>query len=267
MADFEGAKPIKSVRDNDVAVKIVDGASGTTATKKLTIIEEGVTYVAGTNDFGVPVMGIDADGKSVLIPVPLPITDNGSSITVDGSVTVSGTVAISNTTFEVTQGTNPWVVSASDLDIRDLDYTQDNIEIKDADGDALEINTDGSINAQIPLFPLGATKVYDHKTTATVGQGSEVIHFYTVTNTKTFLGKRLVVGARGQVKVRFGYSSNGTSITTVKETYFQDPRDNREYNIEMAELLGDATAAIAIGITNLDGQSSDVFSSLQGLEV
>lgn len=46
----------------------------------------------------------------------------------------------------VTQATSPWVVSATDFDIRDLDYTQDNVEIKDAGGDALAINADGSIN-------------------------------------------------------------------------------------------------------------------------
>lgn len=37
-------------------------------------------------------------------------------------------------------------VTATDLDIRDLDYTQDNVEIKDSGGDALAINADGSID-------------------------------------------------------------------------------------------------------------------------
>lgn len=44
------------------------------------------------------------------------------------------------------QGTSPWVVSATDLDIRNLDYTQDNVAIKGATGNQLVVNTNGSIN-------------------------------------------------------------------------------------------------------------------------
>ena len=50
-------------------------------------------------------------------------------------------------TDEVTvfQGTSPWVVSATDLDIRDLDHTTDNVAISQ-NGNTLVVNADGSIN-------------------------------------------------------------------------------------------------------------------------
>lgn len=53
------------------------------------------------------------------------IQDGGNSITVDGTVAVSsvgGTVA-------VTQSTSPWVVSATDLDIRNLVFATDKVDV------------------------------------------------------------------------------------------------------------------------------------------
>lgn len=61
-------------------------------------------------------MTVNADGS-------INITDNGGSITVDGSVTVS----------------------ATDLDIRDLSHTQDSVKIGDGT-DFLAVNNDGSVN-------------------------------------------------------------------------------------------------------------------------
>ena len=80
---------------------------------------------------GTDTLAINGDGS-------INITDNGGSITVDGSVSITGDV-------NVTQGTSPWVVSATDLDIRDIDAAQDNIAISDGT-DTLAVNADGSIN-------------------------------------------------------------------------------------------------------------------------
>lgn len=305
MSDFNGAKPIMTVRDSETKVQIVDGKSGDTATLKMSVVAHNTAFSATNNDMGIPCIARDTANSDnlVILPVPLPITDNGGAITVDGEVSISGdvnvtatdldirnltfatdsvdvsgsTVTFDNSTIEVTQGTSPWVISG-DVNISDnggsitvdfdrLDYSTDNVEIKDAGGDALAINTDGSINVNVTNLPVNASKVFDYQTTATVGVGLEVIHFYTVTNAKTFIGKNILVGARGAVEVRFGLSSNGTSITAVKGVYFQDPKENRDHAIDMLELLGDATAAIAIGVKNLDGATSDVYTSLQGYEI
>jgi hypothetical protein len=51
------------------------------------------------------------------------------------------------------QGTSPWVVGdgggSLTVDFARLDYSTDNVEIKDAGGDALAINADGSINVNL----------------------------------------------------------------------------------------------------------------------
>lgn len=63
MAEYKEGQGIKTHRDNDVSIKIVDGQSGATATDILSIVGEGDTVVADTNDFGIPVMMKDEDGN------------------------------------------------------------------------------------------------------------------------------------------------------------------------------------------------------------
>lgn len=79
------------------------------------------------------------------------IADGGNSITVDdggGSLTVDGTVSISGD-VNVTQGTSPWVVSATDLDIRDITAVSDSIQshLYDGAGTALTSTLVGSDQA------------------------------------------------------------------------------------------------------------------------
>jgi len=281
MADFNGAKPVMTVRDDEFKIKVVDGQSGDTATKVLSVVAEGDAYSAGVNDLGSPAMGKDGSGNAVVIPVPLPITDNGGEITVDASDldirdldATQDNVAISDGTdvlavngdgsinAVISDGGGSITVDASDLDIRDLNASQDNVAISDGT-DTLGVNPDGSINV-VPA--LGGDRVLDYKTSATVGVGAEVLHTYVVADTKTFIGKTALVGARGAVKVRIGTSSDGINLDAVKYVYFQDPKENIDHDIQMLTLLGDGTKAIMIGITNLDGTTSDVYSTLQGIE-
>ena len=59
-------------------------------------------------------------------------------------------VNLINASISVTQGTSPWVVSATDLDIRDLSYLQDSIRIMQG-GNTLVVNADGSINVNADI--------------------------------------------------------------------------------------------------------------------
>lgn len=92
---------------------------------------------------GTDFLAVNADGS-------INITDNGGSITVDGTVaaTQSGSWTVAATqsgTWTIDSITNPVTVSATDLDIRDLSHTQDSVKIGDGT-DFLAINADGSIN-------------------------------------------------------------------------------------------------------------------------
>lgn len=100
MSDFASSLPVRTETAGDVIVKVADA---TLPSQQLAVNPDGSVN----------------------------ITDNGGSLTVDGSVTVS----------------------ATDLDIRDLDATQDNVAISDGT-DTLAINADGSINAVVSATDL-----------------------------------------------------------------------------------------------------------------
>jgi len=145
MADFEGAKPIRTARDNETRIQIVDWQSGGTATSGLSIAAEGAAISAGTNDYGIPVFGRDASGNYQL----LEFTASGLSVD-PGTVTVTATDldirdldSASDSVAAVQSGTwsvdavqsGAWNVAvsgtvtvvATDLDIRDLDSATDSV--------------------------------------------------------------------------------------------------------------------------------------------
>lgn len=161
MADFEGALPVKTVRDNEFRGKIVDGQSGEVATKVLTVAQEGDAYSAGTNDFGIPLLGKDASGNAIILPIPLPITDNGGTITVDGTVTIQ-------------DGGNSITVDASDLDIRDLTHVSDSIKVGDGT-EFLLINADGSINVVCSATDFDIRDITHISDSIKVGDGTDFL--------------------------------------------------------------------------------------------
>jgi hypothetical protein len=146
MADFNGAKPVMTVRDNEFKITLVDGASGSEATNKLSVLASGDSL---SSKYGVLVFGKDGSGNAVELPIgaagiqveasDLDIRNLAfatDSVDVSGSsVTVSGTDIdirdLNSATDSVTvyQGTDPWVVSASDLDVRDLAFATDKVDV------------------------------------------------------------------------------------------------------------------------------------------
>jgi len=197
MADFDGALAVKTVRDNEVKVTLVDFSSGSTATN-----------------------GLNIDG--------------------DGAALVRGI----------------------DLDIRDLTHASDSIKIGDGT-DFLAINADGSINTKTEIIRGLEGHVLSYATSAAVAKDAVITHDYVVTNAKTFLGSALLVGARGEVKVRFG-TWDGTTFT-VMGVFFQQPKMNQSILIPNLKAVGDGTLAVRIEVTNLDN-ASDLYSTLQGEE-
>lgn len=369
MADFEGSLPIKTVRDNEVKIEIVDGASGSTATKKLSIAQVGDTVSAGSNDFGIPALVKTSGGAYALAALgagaglKVELFDAGGdelAINADGSLNavvtatnldirdlthVSDSVKVGDGTDFLAvnaDGSINAVVSATDLDIRNLSHTQDSVKVGDGT-DFLAVNADGSINAVVtatdldirnlshtqdsvkvgdgtdflaisgtgeasveitnaqaadgatapselvvvggkdasgnaqqfkvstagelyvvPVESSSATDVLDYQTTATVGAAAVTNHDYTITNTKTIKEMEVLVGARGATKVEVG-TWNGTTFVP-KFVFFQQIQENYNHPLPRFSALGDGTLKIRVKITNLDGQSSDVYSTLTGIE-
>jgi hypothetical protein len=362
MADFEGSLPIKTARDDEAKIILVDGASGDTATKKLSIAGVGDAVTAATNDFGVPVLGKDASGDYALLALSatgealisatdLDIRDlafatdsvdvSGSEVSLDATtlaalenISVSATdldirdlafatdsVDVSDSVIALDAATlaaletvelgattlaalETITVVATDLDIRDLTHASDSVKVgdgtnfvavsaageasveltnaqgaagatapsdtvqvggKDGSGNLQTIKTDASGAVFAIIAPVaGIVPVCEYETTATVGASSVTNHDYLITDTKLFKGLTVLVGARGATKIRVGTWDGATFVP--KFAFFQQIQGNHDHRIDALQVLGDGDLNIRIEITNLDGQSSDVYSNLSGTE-
>ena len=56
MSEFNEGQIVKTYRDDEFKIKIVDGASGPAATLIMSVQQDGTAQSAGVNDFAVPVL-------------------------------------------------------------------------------------------------------------------------------------------------------------------------------------------------------------------
>jgi hypothetical protein len=122
MSDFNSSLPIRTEQDGDVVVKIADA---TVPSQQLTVNSDGSVNV----------------------------TDNGGSLTVDGTVELGATTlaALESITVQngsgasavnIQDGGNSITVDASNLDIRDLVFATDKVDVTGSDVTATVTATD-----------------------------------------------------------------------------------------------------------------------------
>lgn len=134
-------------------------------------------------------LAIDASGFITVKQGTTPWTVDGTvelgatTLAALENITVAGTVELGATTLaalenitatisgdvNVTQGASPWVISATDLDIRDVTHVSDSIKIGDGT-DFLAINADGSINAAFTEAGYSTWSVVKETVTNTAAQ-------------------------------------------------------------------------------------------------
>lgn len=126
---------------------------------------------------------------------PWVIGDGGGSITVDAvdldirnlvfatdKVDVTGSAVSITGDVNVTQGTSPWVVSATDLDIRDLDAAQDSVQAWAHDGAGTAITStvvgpDTGLDVNIlNSLTVDINGVYDAGTNPTPDTVGAIVH-------------------------------------------------------------------------------------------
>lgn len=277
----DGAIGIKTIRDDETKIILVDGASGDSATKKLSVVSEGDAFSDDINDLGIPAIGKDASGNAIIIPVPLPITDNGGAITVDADNLdirdlnhASDSVKLGDgTDFLAISGTGEASVEVTNAQGADgATAPSEALQIAGKDGagnlQVLATDTNGklSVNAAI-TEPAAADKVCEFFSQASQAINTEKLFFYVVPNGKTFHGKFLDCGADGKILIKYGTSSDGLALDGQKHQSWQQPKDTKQMAIPCLTLLGDGTKAICVAITPLDGGADDICATLQGILV
>lgn len=168
------------------------------------------------------------------------IQDGGNSITVDGSVTVS----------------------ATDLDIRDLSASQDNVAISDGT-DTLAINTDGSINT-VSAQPTAIAPSYN--AAAAVAAAATSNHDYTTA--AAFKLTKVDATGSGKAKIEVQVeTAAGSGTFNSRETQFNStstPNMEVVFNPPIDVVSG---ARVRVIRTNRDNQAQDLYSTIQGYNV
>lgn len=266
-----GSKIIITDGSDDLAVN-ADGSINAVVTatdldiRDLTATDV-VTVVQTTHDNLNANVNLQVGDADVANGNPVPISDAGGSITVDGTVaaTQSGTWDIGTVTqitndVNIADGGNSITVDAVDLDIRDLSASSDSVaaHLFDEAGNAFSLTNPLPVEL---VSDQSGDEVVSYNTSASVASDASVNHDYTVTAAKTFLGDTAWVSGSGKLKVEL-LVNGATKYVGFNST------SNPNIEIPLNKILkGAATQVIRMTITNRDNQAQDVYSTLSGLEV
>jgi len=253
--DFNGAKPVKTVRFNDFVGRIVGKGAGDDTGEFAAVVAEGTSFSAGDNDSGIPSIIKDKDGKALI-----PVAGDGGGMKVELVDAEGDELLISDdgealVRIEKAQGAGGADAPDEAVQVAGIDSDGKLRVLKTTDAGELIVKTDDEAGVD----------VCQYDDTPTVGVGNPTEHDCAITTGKTFVGDTVLVGARGAVKVQVG-TWDGTTFVP-KYTWFQDPKENYDHSIKKLRVLGTGTNFIRVVITNLDGASSDVYSNVSGDEV
>lgn len=255
--------------------------------RDLTSASDSVEVLQATHDDLNANANIQVGDTDVSNGNPVPVSDAGGSLTVDASDLDIRDLTSASDSVEVLQDThddlnananiqvgntdvsngNPVpmsdaggsiTVDATDLDIRDLDATQDNVAISDGTN-TLAINSDGSINAVVQEDV--GTEVVDYDTTAAVAGGASDNHDYLVTNG----GKLYQVMASGSGKMKVEVqveTGSATNVFTTKAVKFNSTANaNMDFDF-LKFVLVPTGARVRVIRTNRENQAQDVYSTI-----
>lgn len=227
------------IRDLDSATDSVEVVATDLDIRDLTATDV-VTVVQATHDNLNLNANIQVGNTDVANGNPVPVSDAGGSLTVDGTVTVT----------------------ATDLDIRDLTLASD----------AVRVSANTSANSETnPIYVQVATsvsgnEVHSYNTAAAVAADATSNHDYTVVGT-TFLLKSVKFAASGGGKVEI-QTGPVASLATVCVGFI--PKEGGICQIDFnppKEVPVTSTGTVRVIRTNRQGQAQDVYSTIIGNDI
>ena len=155
-------------------------------------------------------------------------------------------------------------VDASQLDIDDLNLTDD----------AVQISGNGTVNSETnPIFvqsvdtAVSASEIHDYDTASAVASDATDNHDYTVTGT-TFLLKSVIVSGSGNIKFEI-QSGPVAGLATVAVGFLTGRQgDTKQINFDPAlEVPVTSTGTVRVIRTNRQGAATDLYSTIIGNDV
>ena len=183
-------------------------------------------------------------------------------VNADGSINTNSEVTatdldirdLSFATDKVDVSGSSITITATDLDIRDLSHTQDSIKIGDGT-EFLAVNTDDSINVKVVDKSPG-TEVVDYDTNSALAANATGTHTYTSTG-DFFLTH---IEASGSGKMKIVINVNGVS-KFVQFNSTSNPNMSIKLEHPILVLSGQT---VTIDRLNRENQPQDVYSTIMG---
>ncbi len=146
-----------------------------------------------------------------------------------------------------------------DLDIRDLDASQDNVAISDGT-DTLAINTDGSINVNIVSAAITG-EIHNYDVGSAIASDASDNHDYTATG-GTFLWRSVIWSGSGSVKAEM--QNNAVTFAVGFLTGRQGDTQQLVFDPPVEVANGNVARVIR---TNRQGAATDVYSTIIGTQL
>ncbi len=139
------------------------------------------------------------------------------------------------------------------------------VALQDAAGDALAINSDGSLNVNMSSGAVGG-EVHDFKQASAIPAAGSDNHDYTVTATKTLLLKQILPDASGRFRAELTIDPSGTPKTIF--VVFGSGANGSGKPITLAQPVEVAAGVVVrVTMTNRSPQAQDLYSTIVGEEV
>lgn len=189
------------------------------------------------------------------------IQDGGNSITVDASDLDIRDLAFATDKVDVTGSDVTATVTATNLDIRDLTHVSDSVKIGDGT-DFLAINADGSINVVQQDDP--GTEVVNYDTSAAVAAGASDNHDLVFASASRLY--QVFASASGKLKIEVQIESGAATNTfaTVAVAFNSTASPNMDIALIKYAAIP-AGARVRVIRTNKDNQAQDVYSTIVGV--
>lgn len=261
MSDFASSLPVRTEQDGDVVIKVADS---TVPSQHLTVNADGSVNITD-NGGSLTVDATNLDIRDLTFATDK-VDVSGSTVALDAptlaaleSITVqngSGAAAVN-----IQDGGNSITVDATDLDIRNLSATQDNVAISDGT-DTLAINTDGSINVVVQEDV--GTEIVDYNTASAIAAGASSDHDLVFASASKLF--QVLASASGKLKIEVQIETgSATNIFNTKVVAFNSTA-NPNIEITLAKYAAiPAGARVKVIRTNKDNQAMDVYSTIVGI--
>lgn len=194
---------------------------------------------------------------------PVPVSDAGGSLTVDANNLDIRDLAFATDKVDVSGSSV--TVTATNLDIRDLTHVSDSVKVGDGT-DFLAVNTDGSINVVVSS-DIPGTEICSYSTSASLAGGASVNFDYTVTALNTLTIEQGWASGSGKIKATLAVETAPASGTYTTKFVGFNSTSSPNIEIPVKRLLKQAAGAkVRITIQNRDILAQDVYATLTGSE-